>query len=146
MNHPRAEGTEWLSVKRNGPESVAFISVRNNKSLYLSPFSHLERIWNSQACTCFEDLTLVCPWYRDKVALGVSLSPEVSQVQSPLLLVPELGSVLFCPSFLLLPSRLSDGLGLNLLLEAVLVLACSRQRSGFLCKLLVYVRVRRVGS
>lgn len=131
MNHPRAEGTERLSVKRNGPESVAFISVRNNKSLSLSPFSHLEGIWNSQARTCFEDLALVCPstgarWHWESVFVLKKPGSE-----SPLLPLPELGSVLFCPSFLLLPSRLSDGLGSNLLLEAVLVLAVQAFRVSY---------------
>lgn len=81
----------------------------------------------------------MCPQHRDKVALGVSLAPEASQV---LLLHPELGSVLFCPSSLLHPCCLDGCLGLNLLLEAVVVPTCTGQRSGFVCKLLAYVRVR----
>lgn len=72
------------------------------------------------------------------MALGVSQSPEASQVQSPLLLLlPELGRA-FLP--LLPPApQLPD---LNLLLEAVLVPACSGQRSGLVCKLRVCVRGR----
>lgn len=67
---------EQLSVKQNGPESIAFISVKNNKSLYIyiSPFIHLEGIWSDQDCFCFEDLPWCVPstgirWHWESVLL-----------------------------------------------------------------------------